>query len=75
MTYLGFSILFFLKVVPVSSFSTNSFVLNVNRDELAKPCLFSTASDSIENGCTFGPLFNFSNVEENAVSNFERIDE
>jgi hypothetical protein len=64
-----------LQVIAVASFSTNVLVgLNRKATKFVSPYLFSKASD-IETGSTLTALFNFSNVDENAVSNFERIDD
>ena len=65
-------------LIALTFVSTNSFLipnrraLNLERANTPTSSnLFSTANE-VE---TFSPVFDFSNPDEDAVSNFERIDE
>lgn len=58
----------------MASFSTNVFGGLNRKANLGAPHLFSKVTD-IDTESALTVLFNFSNIEENAVSNFERIDD
>lgn len=62
----------------MTCFSTSSFVHRATHSrvptKVTKSHLFSAPSD-VETGSSFTSLFNFSKVEEDAVSNFDRIDD
>eukprot|EP00980_Cylindrotheca_fusiformis_P029508 scaffold23496_cov188-Cylindrotheca_fusiformis.AAC.6 len=75
MRSVGLYLLLCLQTAKVAGFSTYSFVRLGRKAGFSSASLRSTFTDVDTKDPTLTALFNFSNVEENAVSNFERIDD
>jgi hypothetical protein len=78
MNSLRMSVLLALRLLAVEAFSNTPFLLRSQPVRLSKArslVLHSTTSNKESSTAAYKPIFNFSDVDGDAVSKFERIDD